>query len=244
MPRGSERSRLQRLDELTALLKSGDHVTVGGLAAALRVSQRTLTRDIELLRERGLPIEAAVGRGGGVRLHRHWSVGRATLSYGEAIDLLLSLALAEKLGSPFFLRQIRALRNKLSLTFSAPDRERIRLLRQRILVGERASAAVVAGFRPTHQSGAAAVHEAFFAMRRLEIAYTDEHGIRTARLVEPHFLLLSWPVWYLLAWDHLRRDVRSFRIDRIRAATLMRETFRLRDARVFRKAIEGIGEPI
>lgn len=54
---------------------------------------------------------------------------------------------------------------------------------------------------------------------------------RTTRLVEPHYLLLAWPVWYLLVWDHLRSAVRFLRLDRIEAARLTDQPpFALRDA--------------
>jgi predicted DNA-binding transcriptional regulator YafY len=44
---------------------------------------------------------------------------------------------------------------------------------------------------------------------------------------------LSVPAWYLLAWDRLRDDIRTFRIDRIHRATVMETMFRLRDRRMF-----------
>lgn len=244
MPRRRTATRLERLDELTALLRAGTPATASGLAAALRVSQRTLTRDVRLLRERGMPIEADVGRGGGMRLHRHWSVGRVNLDYREAIDVLLCLAVVDKLGSALFLRQLKAIRNKLSLTFAAAQRERIALLRRRILVGAPASASVLASYAPAPAAGAALVHEAFFEMRRIEITYVDQQSRRSVRRIEPQFLYLAWPVWYLLAWDELRGDVRSFRIDRVQRAVLEPGTFALRDPRRFLAAIEGSGETL
>src|SRR3712207_7090491 len=50
----------------------------------------------------------------------------------------------------------------------------------------------------------------------LPISYEDQHGVLTDRDVEAQYLYYNVPVWYALAWDHLRDDVRFFRIDRIR----------------------------
>ncbi len=244
MPRSSVLSHLQRLEELTALLRGGSHGTVSELAAELRVSRRTLTRDIQVLRDRGLPIEADPGRGGGIRLHRRWNVSAVSLDYREAIDMLLSLAIAEKLGSQLFLKQLSSIRHKLSATFSESQKTRIRALRRRILIGKGAPPEVLRAYTPPQPPELSAIHVAFFEMQLLEIEYVDEHKQRTARRIEPQFLFLNWPVWYLLAWDHLRQAERMFRIDRIRSATLLPDTFPRRDETPFRKMMEGLAEPI
>jgi len=72
----------------------------------------------------------------------------------------------------------------------------------------------------------------------------DRRGRRTTRRVEPQFLYLSSPIWYLLASDELREDVRSFRIDRIRGARVDDAEFRLRDPQPFLDAVAGTGEVI
>ena len=51
-------SRLERLEELKGLLKAREHVTTADLAADLGVSLRTLRRDLDLLRDAGIPIES------------------------------------------------------------------------------------------------------------------------------------------------------------------------------------------
>jgi predicted DNA-binding transcriptional regulator YafY len=68
-----------------------------------------------------------------------------------------------------------------------------------------------------------------------------KHGAATLREIEPQFLCLNVPVWYLLAWDRLRGAIRSFRIDRITAVTPLEGSFRLADPRPFlAEAEEGI----
>src|SRR5205814_10326854 len=64
-----------------------------------------------------------------------------------------------------------------------------------------------------------------------------------SHVVEPYVLERQLPYWYVHTWDRTRDDVRSFRLDRMRAARLSEETFEprdgfesvpLRDARVAR----------
>jgi len=61
-------------------------------------------------------------------------------------------------------------------------------------------------------------------MRQLQVAfvreivvradYVKESGEASTRRVEPHALLITWPAWYLLGFDHLRDEPRTFRFDR------------------------------
>ncbi|MCG8413875.1 MAG: WYL domain-containing protein [Pseudomonadales bacterium] len=233
-------SRLDRLEQLTGILRSGDYHVAGDLAVQLGISRRTLMRDLDVLKGRGYPIETDQGRGGGVRLNRHWGIGRLNLNYREVIDLLLSLAIMEKIESPIFLGNLKAVRNKLSLSFPPESRNRILSLRKRLLIGNLASAQVMETSPSPNIPSASVIYEAFLEMRCLELSYFDAGEKKTRRMVEPHYLMLNWPVWYLLAWDHLRHDVRCFRLDRISHAKNNGTVFKPRSKKIFTEGIEEI----
>ena len=234
-------SRLHRLEELKALLKARDHVTAAELSAELGVSIRTVNRDLEILRDGGVPIESDRGRGGGLRLQRNWALGRLHLNQTEAIDLLLSIAIAERMNSPLLLQQLAPIKHKIVASFSESYQPRIRSLRKRILVGAPASDRVVSSFSAPQRKAVAGVAEAFFNMRCIAIEYADQNGAITTRDVEPQFLYLNVPVWYLLVWDRLRSAIRFFRVDRIRSVTVLEMGFRLADPRPFlAEAEEGV----
>ncbi|WP_119301451.1 helix-turn-helix transcriptional regulator [Dongia deserti] len=241
MTRRAIPSRLHRLEELKGLLKAREHVTAAELSAELGVSIRTLNRDLEILRDSGVPIDSDRGRGGGLRLQRNWALGRLHLSPAEAIDLLLSIAIAERMNSPLLLQQLAAIKRKIVAAFSESYQGKIRALRKRILVGAPASERVIASFSPPQRSALTGIAEAFFNTRCVAIEYVDQNGVVTSREVEPQFLYLNVPVWYLLAWDRLRGAVRFFRIDRIRSVKPLQASFRLADPRPFlAEAEEGI----
>jgi len=159
-------SRLDRLEELKGLLKAREHVTAAELAGELGVSLRTLNRDLEVLRGSGVPIESDRGRGGGLRLQRNWALGRLHLSPVEAIDLLLSIAIAERMNSPLLLQQLAPIKRKIVAAFSESYQPKIRSLRRRILVGKPASEAVLATFSQPERGALTGIAEAFFDMRR------------------------------------------------------------------------------
>ncbi len=216
-------------------------MTVDAVAAELGVSRRTLFRDIALLRERGIPVEADRGRGGGIRLHRNWGVGRLTLNYREAVDLLVSIAIAEQLRSPWMLTNLAPVRRKLTASFSPSVRPSIEALKSRILIGPNASAPVLVSFGQLDDSVADTLCRAFFERRVLTFGYRDGSNNKSHRWVEPQLLVLNYPVWYLLTWDLKRDGVRYFRCDRMFDAEIQNEKFQVRPRATFEQAIEGSG---
>src|SRR3954453_157608 len=94
--------RADLLDLVASVVRDRAGITSDGLARELGVSVRSVFRDIDHLRDRGYPIEADRGRGGGVRLHASWGLGKVLLSSEEALCTLLSLAISEKLSFPMF----------------------------------------------------------------------------------------------------------------------------------------------
>jgi predicted DNA-binding transcriptional regulator YafY len=89
-----------------------------------------------------------------------------------------------------------------------------------------------------------ALSEGIKRRRLVDIEYVKvgEEAV-VAHTVEPYWLERQLPHWYVHTWDRTRGDVRSFRLDRMRSASLGSEKFepregfepdRLRDARVAR----------
>jgi predicted DNA-binding transcriptional regulator YafY len=237
-------ARWERLERLRGLLSRGEPATVAHLAEALNVSPRTMMRDLDALRDMGVLVEADRGRGGGVRIAAGHGQGRITLAPEEAIDLLVAIALAEKLASPLRRENLIGARQKLASAFAQSHRETIRMLRRRVLVGSAASSRVAAEFAPQRARHNEALRSAFFQRRLLALAYRDERGRETSRVVEAQYLLLNPPAWYVLAWDHMRESVRAFRTDRIVSASLLSERFPLRAAGPFLEAAERSAETL
>ncbi len=241
MKRSSTTERLQRLEILKAQLGSGEPTTVGEIAEDLRVSVRTVSRDIQILRDQGLPIDADRGHGGGVRLHRNWGIGRINLNYSEAVDLLVSLAVAEQMDSPLLMAHLKSVRRKLMASFSPALNYKVRHLKSRIRIGHSVSASLLASVATPERNVVKQLHQAFLLQRRISIGYRSASNAETTRIIQPHYLLLCYPIWYVLAWDELRDDVRTFRCDRITAIKILdADNFKLLPVARFDSALEGI----
>jgi predicted DNA-binding transcriptional regulator YafY len=221
-------SRTDRLDMLARLLRDRPGATSSELARELNVSQRSCFRDIETLRERGLPVESSRGRGGGLRVNSSWGVSRVLFSRDEALSVLLGLAIAEKVGFPLFASDIRKVRSTITDAFPSRERRRLGPLRDRIFVGAAASPKVRDSYRPPALTPMRAVESAFIDERLLRVEYIREDGAVSERSVEPHALVINAPAWYLLAHDLSRGGARTFRLDRVRVARQEDQQFRAR----------------
>ncbi|WP_298295748.1 WYL domain-containing protein [uncultured Litoreibacter sp.] len=239
MARANSHDRLRRLELLAAHLKQEGFCTIKELALGHNVSERTIARDLQLMRDQGLPIDADRGRGGGVRLDRHWGIGRLNLSYPEAVDLLISISVAEQMKSPIFLANLASIRRQLIASFSAEKRERVDRLKSRILIGETASTFVQGSVVSTNGKAVQKLHQGFLDQTNLTIRYVDERSKVTTREIEAHYLLLNYPIWYVLAVDHFRGALRTFRCDRILSAELTNTRFRILPRASFARSLEG-----
>ena len=71
-----------------------------------------------------------------------------------------------------------------------------------------------------------AINHALRDDRKLEIEYwTEARGALTTRVIEPHLLVNLRDAWYLVAYCHQAGDQRTFRVDRIRGATVLAAHF-------------------
>src|SRR5918912_1521995 len=178
--------RIDRLDLLTRVLRDRPGITVRELARELGVSARSVFRDIDHLRERGYPIEADRGRGGGVRLHASWGLGRVLLSSEEALCTLLSLAISEKLSFPMFSTEVSRARKKIVDAFPTAERKKIAPLRERIFIGRPASMSVRNSYTPPDAGIMRRLQVAFVREAIVTADYVKESGEASTRRIEPH----------------------------------------------------------
>lgn len=239
MPKNSTLPRIERLAQLTSRLRVDEPIVLHDVAEELGVSMSTINRDVSLLREQGVPIETDRGRGGGIRINKTWGVGRIALTFQEAVDLLVSIATIEKMELPMMFGSGRLIRTKLISSFSKPDQAKVRKLASRIRVGPTSSPEVISTYRPEVSKITRDIHRSFLLMHNVEISYRGGDGTKTTRTIEPQYMVLNHPVWYILGWDHLRNGVRTFRCDRLEKVVIQDQEFDLRPWCDFEQAMAG-----
>ncbi len=197
------------------------------LAERLDVSERTLRRDIERLRELGYPVHSSRGVEGGYQLAQGGSMPPLVVDENEAIAMVVALGgTASALSGG---RGEASLSSLSKVVQVLPNRLRRRAEALR-------SATVDSPFSQAPEVDAgvlAVVAQAIRDQERLRFDYTARGGRapgeQVRRHVEPHQLVTVGRRWYLLGYDLNRQDWRSFRLDRLRDPEGTRAVFRPRD---------------
>lgn len=213
----------ERRDELLRLLRRRGDWTVDRLADTLVVSRRTVLRDISLLRDRGFDITGLSGPGGGVHLEATSVAITSHLAADEVVALILAVAVSESTSWIPFAAAAQSALAKIEAALPAKRVEELQRVMQRVLVDE-ALPDEPHGYR-IDPDLVSRFERAFTANLLLGFNYTDRHGRRTRRRVEPHGLLIRAPLWYIIAWDPRRDAPRLFRADRMRRPVVTNETF-------------------
>jgi predicted DNA-binding transcriptional regulator YafY len=139
--------------------------------------------------------------------------------------------------SPIFLANLASVRRQLVASFSPEKRKQVDRLKSRIMIGMTSSTFVQSGAAAPPRRVVQAVHQAFVAQTELEIRYQREDGHTSDRRIAPHYLLLKYPIWYVVAVDSLRQAPRIFRCDRILLATRTDTSFPLMPKTAFEPSI-------
>ena len=197
-----------RMLRLLSLLQTHRFWPGGELAGELGVSERTLRRDVDRLRELGYPVAAARGAGGGYQLQAGSQLPPLLLDDDDAVAIAVGLRTAAG-GTIAGIEDasVRAMA-KLEQVLPPSLRRRVQALQDAIEPAASWTATVDGGVLAT-------IAQACRDRERLRFAYRRRDGEASERTVEPHRLVAQERRWYLVAWDARRADWRTFRVDRI-----------------------------
>ncbi|WP_040735315.1 helix-turn-helix transcriptional regulator [Nocardia tenerifensis] len=197
-----------RLLRLLSLLQTPRDWPGSELADRLGVTDRTVRRDIDRLRELGYPVEATMGAAGGYRLVAGSALPPLLIEDDEAVAIAVGLrAAAGYAVAGIEEASVRAL-TKLEQVLPAKLRRRVRVLGT-ALAPRTETGPLVDPEVLTALAGAVTNRE------RVRFAYRDGAGAGTRRHVEPVGLTPSRHRWYLVGYDLDRADWRVYRVDRI-----------------------------
>ena len=203
--------------ELLSLLQSHRHWSARELVDRLGVSDRTLRRDVDRLRELGYGIESARGSTGGYRLEAGTGLPPLLLSDDEGVAIAVGLRSQATAGLRGAEHTTLSALAKIEQVLPPALRRRIEALQSHAATGAGGPGSARSG-RPTPEVDAELLGLLALGCRdseRLRFTYTDAAGEASARVVEPYRLVPVARRWYLLAWDRQREDWRTFRLDRM-----------------------------
>jgi predicted DNA-binding transcriptional regulator YafY len=180
----------------------------------LEISHATFKRDIEYLRDRlNVPIVWSREREAYVLdpAAEQTELPGIWFSPAEVYALLEIDHLLETLGQGLLARQLTPLRARLRSLLESGDHGH-REIRRRIRV-------LALGTRRVNREVFEALSLALLGRRQVFIRHLKRgDGDITERMVSPQRLVHYRYNWYLDAWCHVRKDLRTFAVDAIRAA--------------------------
>ncbi|MEV6227503.1 YafY family protein [Saccharopolyspora shandongensis] len=206
---------------LLSLLQTHRHWPGTELAERLAVSERTLRRDVDRLRELGYPVRASRGTDGGYQLAPGAVLPPLLLDDEEAVALAVGIGDAAQSGIAGMREaSLRAL-TKVVQVLPPRLRTRVDTLRKMTYSVSASGPVVAAGVLTT-------VAQTCRDQERLRFHYTARGAAPTEREVEPHRMVALGGRWYLVAYDLTRHDWRSFRLDRLTGPAATGTRFRPR----------------
>lgn len=226
LPMGN-RSATFRMIRIEQHLKKNKYGNLRELADLLEVSQRTVQRDLETMRDLlGAPVIYD-------RYHKGYYYGREfvlpriDLTEGELVALFLTEKLLSYLeGTPYAV-QLASAGTKLRLLLTdktsgdareaARTRDYISIASEPLRGDELRLAKFFACLETARRQGRRVEH-AYYSIQREEAS---------VRKLDPYHLHLWEGSWYVIGYCHLRCAVRTFALDRVQEIRILDEKFRV-----------------
>jgi predicted DNA-binding transcriptional regulator YafY len=201
------------------LLQTHGRMSGAELSRRLQVDSRTVRRYIVTLEELGIPITAERGRDGHYSLVSGFKLPPMMFTDDEALALAVGLQAARGIGLAEAHVAVAGALAKLERVMPAGLKRRVRAVGETVAIGLTRSTA------PGDNRALAALSEAAQTETRVRLRYRSRPGEETDRDFDAYGLAYRGGFWYALGWCHLRRGLRSFRLDRIQSVRLVAERF-------------------
>lgn len=206
----SDDMQIDRLIQIVFLLLRHENITAKQLAEELCVSTRTIYRDINILSVAGIPITSQKGFGGGLSLLHGFSLDKSYFTQEEQNNIVQALQILKSSNYPdadkslnkvagLFSHNLQA--EWLEIDFSywgSPEKER---------------------------NNITALERAIINKYVITFTYFNAELTVTHQTVEPLKLVFKSHSWYLVAYSENKKDIRTFKMSRIRELQITNQLF-------------------
>lgn len=208
----ASRPPLERMLRIHQRIRSGAHPNASRLAAELEVSTKSIHRDLEFMRDRlELPLEFDRARFGYVYTEEVNNFPTLQITEGELFALVVAeRALQQYRGTSFEKPLLSAIKK---MEQSLPETISLDLADVERAISFRTRAEPIQDLKIFD-----CLARATAARQQVELAYRKP-GMRQTehRVVDPYHLANINGEWFLFAYDHLRKDIRTFVPSRIKS---------------------------
>jgi len=219
----ASRPPLERMLRIHQLIQSGSFPNASTMAAELEVSTKSIHRDLEFMRDRlELPLEFDRPRFGYRYTQEVSSFPTLQITEGELFALIVAeRALQQYRGTSFEKPLLSAIKK---MGQALPDTISLDLAEVERTISFRTRAEPILDLKVFDSlAKATATHQQLELTYRKPGMQQSEH-----RVFDPYHLANINGEWFLFAYDHLRKDIRTFVPSRIKSARATGKSFEQR----------------
>ncbi|MCX6827358.1 MAG: YafY family protein, partial [candidate division Zixibacteria bacterium] len=209
-------AKYDRLLFILNLLRSRRNLNAEMIAGECEVTERTIYRDIITLSESNIPIYYDKG----YKFASDNFLPALNFNLDEYLTLKTALESSPLYRSGHSRQIIKSIRSKIDSCLSPTVVQEKKYLTSTTRIDIRSTST-----EQTLEKVYAIVEDAIKGNRILRIKYDSIEGGVAEREVEPYFLIFIERAFYFVGYCHLRRDLRTFRTDRIIDITLTDKKF-------------------
>lgn len=211
-------SKIDNMMAILWMLNTGRKITAKQISEKLEINIRTVYRYIDALSASGVPIIAEAGHNGGYTLLNKFIESPLFFDVEEQTALLHAAAFAKE--ASYFLEE--ALNSATSKLKMYANQEQERLVKQHVEGFEVINPIVTSSIEPILKN----LEQGIVNGTSVEIEYhTSREEQPKRRIVDPYGIVYWNHNWYVIAFCHLRNEIRSFRVGRIISSIQSEITF-------------------
>ena len=215
-------NRTERLFALILLLQNRPSMTSRDLAEHFMVSRRTIFRDLRALSESGVPLTYADQ--GGYEILEGYQLPPLMLSARQAATLLVGAEFMKLQSDASLRKEADEVALKIRSVLPKQIRDYIDQLNERTVLDP-----YWLHERPMRDEEGGSWYDLSEAVAQHRSVimeyYVQSRDELTKRKVDPLGLVYYTDHWNLIAYDHLRDDIRNFLLDNIRSMFVLSERF-------------------
>jgi predicted DNA-binding transcriptional regulator YafY len=213
----NDTNRISRITAILTQLQTKRLLTATALAEKFNVSVRTIYRDIRTLEQSGVPIVTEEGRG--YSLIDGYKIPPIMFTENQANALILAEQLVLKNKDTSLIKDYSEAIEKIKAVLKQPERDKANLLSDRTTFGK------VTNFE-RNSTILSELQSALTNFYLIKFEYTNVEKKNSKRTAEPFALINTIESWLLVAYCHLRKEFRFFRLDRMKKMEVLTKKFK------------------
>ena len=192
--------QINRLFEMLHMMLNKKNITAKELSEYFEVSLRTVYRDVETLASAGIPVYSLRGKNGGIRLLEGYTLNKSLISQDEQNEIMYALQSLKAANYPESEGTLKkSSDNWIEVDFSRYGSDDNVLFEN--------------------------IKQAILKKLTIKFTYFNLRGEKSYRTSDPLKIWFKEKAWYLFAYCHDKKDIRQFKINRIKELILTEEHF-------------------